>query len=751
MKKNSLKIFVGSLLFLTVFTSCRSLQNEGGVDWATVTFSVGNSSNINAQKHKSPSFSTSSNITRTILIAAVPATKSSITTRDYLDKQYDGLLLDLAVDTIKLSVPLNTNLRLIKVVFWGDLTLKNINEFQPVAASIGISDVFSLKGGVTKKTVGITMDSSYTAKEISGFNFVGAENSSLSRDVTGTINTNMHTINLTVPFMAHLPTLVASFNTGDAAVSVGTTEQTSGTTPNDFSSSLTYTANAPDGSTQDYTVNVSTASLEQRAYLKAPNNAATYRLGWVSGISGDTLIGGTIFETGRITSIINGNDLSTANNSGVENGAVYVFTRDDGNWSHQAYLKPSNNGDNDRFGSWAAIDGDTVVVGAYFEDSDTETIIHGSDLSGTNDGANNSGAAYVFVRNGTTWSQQAYLKPPNNTAGDEFGTAVAISGDTIVVGSRNEDSDTTAIVNGSDLSGTNDSGGNSGAAYVYVRNGTTWTLQAYLKAPNSTPADAFGADVKIAGDTIVVRAPNEDSDTTSIINDSDLSGTNDSGPDSGALYVFVRDGTNWSLQSYLKTPHLRNGGTFGLLTMSENTIVASDPGEASNTTSIIHGTDLSSTNTLGSGNGAAYVFVRDGTNWSFEAYLKAPNAGDTDNFGNKVMLCGDRLLVGAYGEDSITTAIIEDDGLVPTDNGAVNAGALYIYERKTGIWSFKAYVKGPNTAAGDQFGANSSLDGDTIVATGDRENGTTTGIIHGSDLSGANSLGSDNGALYVLY
>src|SRR5262249_35250737 len=149
-----------------------------------------------------------------------------------------------------------------------------------------------------------------------------------------------------------------------------------------------------------------------------------------------------------------------------------------------------------------------------------------------------SGAVYVFVRNGATWSQQAYLKAPNPDADDFFGNSVAISGDTIVVGALAEGSNQTTITNGSGASNNNSAGG-AGAAYVFVRNGATWSQQAYLKASNAQANDLFGISVAISGDTIVVGSVFEDSNQSTVTNGGSAS-NNNSATDSGAAYVFVR-------------------------------------------------------------------------------------------------------------------------------------------------------------------------------------------------------------------
>jgi len=177
----------------------------------------------------------------------------------------------------------------------------------------------------------------------------------------------------------------------------------------------------------------------------------------------------------------------------------------------------------DFFGFSVAVSGDTVVVGAPGEDSSTTGV-----NSTPNESASFSGAAYVFTRSGTTWSQQAYLKASNTGAFDEFGYSVAVSGDTVVVGSYFEDSSTTGV-----NSTPNESAGQSGAAYVFTRSGTTWSQQAYLKAGNTGANDYFGYSVAVAGDTVVVGAFGEASSTTGV-----NSTPNESAGESGAAYIF---------------------------------------------------------------------------------------------------------------------------------------------------------------------------------------------------------------------
>ena len=190
-------------------------------------------------------------------------------------------------------------------------------------------------------------------------------------------------------------------------------------------------------------------------------------------------------------------------------------------------MKASNTEEFDQFGTSVAVSGDTVVVGAVREASNA-TGVNGNQ---SDNSAPLAGAAYVFVRDGTTWSQQAYLKASNTDADDFFGFSVAVSADTVVVGALLEDSNATGV-NGNQ---SDNSAFSAGAAYVFVRNGTTWSQQAYLKASNTDANDFFGISVAVSADTVVVGARREDSNATGINGNQ----SNDSAEDAGATYVFT--------------------------------------------------------------------------------------------------------------------------------------------------------------------------------------------------------------------
>ena len=320
--------------------------------------------------------------------------------------------------------------------------------------------------------------------------------------------------------------------------------------------------------------------------------------------------------------------------------------------AQQAYLKASNTDANDRFGQSVAISGDTVVVGALRESSAAV----GVDGDQSDNSAPLSGAVYVFVRTGSTWTQQAYLKASNTDTFDQFGYAVAISGDTIAVGAAGEESAATGV-NGDQ---SDNSASFAGAAYIFLRTGNNWEQQAYLKASNTDTNDGFGSSVAISDETVVVGAAGEDGPATGV-NGNSMSNSADS---AGAAYVFVRTGSNWAQQAYLKASHTEAGDVFGgSVAISGDTAVVGATG-----------TDSFA--------GAAYVFKRIGAAWSPQADLLGSNTesggiGSGDLFGWSVAISGDTVIVGAYGESSAATGVNGDQ----SDNSATDAGAAYVFLR----------------------------------------------------------------------
>jgi trimeric autotransporter adhesin len=223
-----------------------------------------------------------------------------------------------------------------------------------------------------------------------------------------------------------------------------------------------------------------------------------------------------------------------------------------------------------------------------------------------------------------------------------FGTAVAIDGDTLVIGAPAAET-----------------------VSVFGRNidpeGPVWIHQGALNASISDAGDYFGVAVAIDGATVVVGAPYEDSNGSDPANNSALR--------AGAAYVFVRTGTpaapNWSQQHYLKAANAGGGDEFGYtVAMAGPTVVIGAWGESSDGSS----PDDNSATTAG----AVYVFARTGITWTQQTYRKAANPDAHDNFGDPVAIDGATLVVGAYGEDS--------NGSSPADNSAPQAGAAYVIE-----------------------------------------------------------------------
>ncbi|MEM8711163.1 MAG: FG-GAP repeat protein, partial [Planctomycetota bacterium] len=373
-----------------------------------------------------------------------------------------------------------------------------------------------------------------------------------------------------------------------------------------------------DESTAQYPVIVD--PVFQEAYLKASNTRTFDWFGFTVAASENTIVVGAY---GR-------------DDGAPQAGAAYVFVRSGSSWVQEAYLRASNPGSFDRFGQSVAVSGDTIVVGAPGEDSSAI----GVGGNQNNNGAQSSGAAYVFVRTtGSTWNQQAYLKASNTDASDNFGEAVAVSGDTVVVGSPHEASVSTGI-NGDQSS---NAFTEAGAAYVFERSGATWTQEAYVKASNADDFDLFGSSVAVSGDTIVVGAFREDSGSTGVNGVQNSSAATNS----GAAYVFSRSGSTWAQEAYLKASNTERRDAFGIsVAVFGDTVVVGASGEDSSASGV---NGAEGDNSL-LGAGAAYAFVRDGGLWTQEAYLKASNPSASDSFGEAVAILGDTIVIGAFGE-----------------------------------------------------------------------------------------------------
>ena len=296
-------------------------------------------------------------------------------------------------------------------------------------------------------------------------------------------------------------------------------------------------------------------------------------------------------------------------------------------------------GPSDQFAGAVSIDGTVAVVGA----------------SGDDDGGSGAGAAYVFRFNGTDWVQEQKLTASDAAAFDEYGIAVGVSGDSIVVGAPRNDLPV---------------GNNAGAAYVYVFNGATWDEQQRLLATGGALGDRFGHSVAIDGDTVLVGAINDD----------------DVAANSGSGYVFTRTGTTWTEQDKLTVaiptgtnPQLGHSAALE----GDVAVLGAWQDAPAGMFSV----------------GAAYVFRRTGTTWSQEQKLTASDAANFRWFGQSVSISGNTIAVGAFGDQAA---------------GLGESGGAYFFTFDA-TWTEQDNVNASDAAANDRFGWSIALDGDTAV------------------------------------
>lgn len=344
----------------------------------------------------------------------------------------------------------------------------------------------------------------------------------------------------------------------------------------------------------EYPITIDPLVVTEQAHLFASDGALLDEFGYSVALAGDTALVGAYVE-------------------GSFAGSAYVFVRDGDTWTEQAHLIASDASPNDFFGFSVALDGDTALVGAI----------------GDNNG---TGSAYVFVRNGTTWTEQDHLFAPDGAEfGFFLGLSVALDGDTALMygggsghvfvrdgtawteqaqllpgeaGGSMALADDTALV----LSG--------GKVVVFVRNGTVWTEEGQLTASDGVPGDTFGNSMALTGDTALIGTSNDETSA---------------GVSAGSAYVFVRNGTTWTEQAHL---FASNGSAFS--TFGKSVALADDTALA--------GADGAQT---------AYVFVRNGTTWTERARLIASDGAAFDSFGYSVAVDGDIALVGAPFDDTV--------------------------------------------------------------------------------------------------
>jgi hypothetical protein len=343
-------------------------------------------------------------------------------------------------------------------------------------------------------------------------------------------------------------------------------------------------------------------------------------------ISGNTMVVGARF------------DGTTASQA----GAAYVYVLSGGSWTQQAVLLANDGAVADKFGYSVAISENTIVVGAFNDDSPLS----------------NAGSAYVFVRSGTTWSFQQKLTANDAAADQEFGNAVAITGETIAVGEHF-----------ADLPGNSE----AGAVYIYRRSGTTWTqTQKLLPTAAVILGDHFGESVAMSGSKIAIGAAGDDTPFTS----------------AGAVYVFVDNGSGYVLQQKLTIASGANGDDFGnSVAIEGNTLV----GGALQYTPIISQPAY----------GAAYIYEFNGSTWVSQGRIVASDGATVDRFGYSVAVSNNVVAVGAREDD--TTA------------GGPDAGSAYIFTRSGTTWTEQQKLTPTDPFNGDRFGYSVALSSGNLV------------------------------------
>ena len=219
--------------------------------------------------------------------------------------------------------------------------------------------------------------------------------------------------------------------------------------------------------------------------------------------------------------------VTASNGSTTRTYSVTVSRESANDFAQQAYIKASNTDQSDRFGFSIALSGNTLAVGAPGEQSSAT----GIDGNQGNNGLSEAGAVYVFTRNKSQWSQQAYIKASNTSNDDRFGSSIALFDGTLAVGAPGEKSSATGVDGNQGNNGLSE----AGAVYVFTRSNSQWAQQAYVKASNTgNNDDRFGSSITLFDDTLAVGAPGEKSSATGIDGDQADNSLNDA----GAVYAY---------------------------------------------------------------------------------------------------------------------------------------------------------------------------------------------------------------------
>ncbi|WP_428263347.1 cadherin-like beta sandwich domain-containing protein [Haliangium sp.] len=462
---------------------------------------------------------------------------------------------------------------------------------------------------------------------------------------------------------------------------------------------------APAGNSRSYTVSVTRdAAIAQELYAKASNPGSGDDYGFGLAVGAKVLAVGAPLED----SIATGLDGNQGSDGRPDSGAAYIYRRVAGAWQQQAYAKAEVGDESAEFGLFLAVDGDTVAVSVFGDDSG----VGGVDGDPADETAPDSGAVYVFRDTGGSWVQEAYLKAFDPDPGDRFGLRIALEGDVLVVGAPEEDAASAADQGDNSLE-------NSGAVYVFRRTGETWAQEAFLKAEQPGAGDQFGYSVGVAGDILVVGARDEDSNATDV--DGDV--MSDAAPNSGAAYVFRRSGQDWVQEAYLKASNTGAGDEFGYRVAASTELVAVGARYEDSDGAGVDPPD----NDLATDSGAAYVFGYDDANgeWVPRARLKASNTGNFDWFGHGISAHGDLVAVGAPHNAS--------------------RGAVYVFRCNPGCANI-ADLTASNADEDDNFGFTVSLGPDSLAVGAPFEDSDAAGLDGDQDNNGRD----ESGAVYLF-
>lgn len=433
---------------------------------------------------------------------------------------------------------------------------------------------------------------------------------------------------------------------------------------------VAITVESPTGDTNTYDVVIDRFDHDATtSYVKSPVPHSYSGYGRVA-------IDDDLLAVAAQTDYPQGSDLSEAF------GAVYLYRRNGRLWQFEEGLRRPTPGNLDNFGSDVAISGDTVVIGAAGVDREG---------FGPNE---NSGLAYVFRHDGNAWQLEATLSAPNAGEGDEFGSSVAIEGDTLVVGAPGESSGDSGVGGNQ----ADNSQAAAGAAYIFTRHGDAWSEATYVKASNPDAGDRFGHDVDISGGTIVVSAPDEASSATGIDGD----GADNAAESAGAVYVFRYSNSTWIHEAYIKAP--RSELThFASVDLDGNSLVVGAPGKLEGT----YGSPQ---------RGAAFHYERAGASWRLAAELPSPE--QTLFFGGDVSIYGELIAVGAPRDPLCSSAAT-----------TANCGVVYLFRTTEG--STPRLVRTltmPHPDPQDNFGEWVALDRAALVAGAPGEDGGSAGV-----------------------